>query len=62
MKFSTVQWITWVGAAVAAAVGLSAFAFTQFETKMDSMDKRTAIEKRLDRIEGKVDVLVSRRR
>lgn len=56
-KFNTSTWIPWLGATVMAALTLCAFLFTQFETKADSLDKRNSLEKRLDRIENKIDFL-----
>lgn len=56
--FSAEQWIAWIGATVAAAVMLSAYAFTNFETKEESKEKRESIEKRLDRIDDKLDRVI----
>ena len=62
MGITPSQWIAWIGAALAAAFAMTTATFTAFETKAESRDKREAIEKRLDRIEQKVDLLVDRRR
>ncbi len=61
MKFSTEQWLAWLGATVVAAMTMAAYAFSTFETKDFSELRSVSLERRLDRIEGKVDMLVERR-
>lgn len=53
--FSTEQWIAWLGATVTAALTMAAYAFSTFETKADVKDIFQLIDKRLDRIEVKLD-------
>lgn len=61
--FSVEQWITWVVATLVAAVTMMVFFYTNFETKSDSDETNAVIEKRLDRIENKLDqILVNRKR
>lgn len=43
------------GSFAMAILTISAFMFINFETKADSLDKRDSLEKRLDRIENKID-------
>ena len=55
-----VQWAQWAVATIVAAVTMTSFAYTNFETKDDSRRSEQTVEKRLDRIENKVDQLLSR--
>jgi hypothetical protein len=55
MKFSTVQWISWLVATVTAALTMSTFVYSNFETKQNSAERINTLEKRLDRIENKLD-------
>jgi hypothetical protein len=67
-KIATTQWIAWITATLVAALTMSSYVFGNFETKQDAIDKRAQIQaeiaekdskadKRLDRIEQKVDNL-----
>ena len=47
-----------VATAITAAISATTFAFLQFEPKDDARLKKEAIEKRLDRIEEKIDRLI----
>jgi hypothetical protein len=49
-----------IGAIVASAATLTAFAFQTFETKDDAKEKKGDIVERLIRIEGKVDTLLTK--
>jgi hypothetical protein len=62
-------WLPWMGATVIAALSMSAFVFKNFETKEDAKDKNQSLErnlvdrserleKRLDRIEDKIDLML----
>jgi hypothetical protein len=53
-------WLPWLGATFISALTLTAFIFVNFETKADSNDKRSYLEKRLDRIEFKIDEIKNR--
>lgn len=55
-------WIGWMGATVAAAMCLSAFAFTTFQTKDEAKDSKQDIVQRLERIEQKLDETLIRHR
>jgi len=54
---SVAQWLSWLGATLAAAVTASAFAFTHFESQSGAKEKRDEIVRRLERIEDKLDKL-----
>lgn len=51
------QWISWIGATLAAAMAASAFAFTHFESKEAAKEWRAETSARLARIEAKLDQL-----
>lgn len=53
--FSTEQWLTILGAITLATV----FVFTTFQTKGDAKERAEAGDKRLERIEDKVDALAT---
>lgn len=61
MKLKTSQWISWIVATATAALTICAYAFTTFETKLDSLEKKSAIEKKLDRMDEKLDRLLLRK-
>lgn len=52
------QWISWLLALIAGALSMVVFVFTTFETKAESLQDKNQIEKRLDRIEAKLDFLI----
>ena len=56
----TVQWVQWLSATVVAAAVLVSFMYTNFATKAEADIQRFSIEKRLDRLEQKIDQLVDR--
>lgn len=43
---------------IVTAVSLTAYAFTNFSTKAEVFQNSTVVEKRLDRIESKIDHLI----
>jgi hypothetical protein len=49
------QWIAWLGATVAAAATIVAFAYSNFQTKDEARIYEGNSTQRLDRIETKVD-------
>lgn len=53
--FSTWQWLSILGGLVMTSMGLCAFAFTTFQTEKDADKIDASIERRLDRIENKID-------
>lgn len=60
VKFST--WVAWIGATMAAALTMSAYAFSTFETKVQVRVYMGLMEKRLDSIDRKLDQLILRRK
>jgi hypothetical protein len=54
-------WIRWIAGVVVSAmmmgIGLAAYAFTTFQTKVDAVDDRQLIVEWLERIENKIDAL-----
>lgn len=58
--FTIPQWIAWLGATVAAAVSMMVYAASTYETKEHSKEVRDSLERRLDRIESKLDRLIAR--
>lgn len=58
-QISHVQWISWMAATLISALTLCAFMFTNFESKTDAKDRIESVEKRLDRIELKIDSLAT---
>lgn len=57
--FSLEQWIAWVGATVVAVAATVSMAYSTFETKENSVRNQETIEKRLDRMENKIDILLA---
>lgn len=57
-------WIAWLGATAVAAVVMTftllTFAYGQFETKEHAKDRSEASDKRLERIEQKLDAVLER--
>mgnify|MGYP001499077487 CR=1 FL=1 len=58
--FGVSEWVAWVGATVAAAVSITVFAFSNFETKERAVEVKSDLVQRLDRIEGKVDKILQK--
>lgn len=57
-RFGLAQIVAWLAAAVVATGSIAAFAFNNFESKDHASERAISIEKRLDRIEAKIDVLI----
>lgn len=57
-EISAAQWLGWIISTATASAGVVIFAFSQFETKQHARDKKDDIDKRLDRIENKIDFLL----
>lgn len=60
MNLKPEVWISWVVATATAALTMSAFAYSTFETKEHALERKQDILKRLESIEGKVDLIVSK--
>lgn len=65
--FSFKTWVTWVCVAITGMVGVTSFCYTTFETRdAFALDKESRnryedeMNKRLDRIENKLDQLMNR--
>jgi peptidoglycan hydrolase CwlO-like protein len=61
------QWVTWLGATVVAGITITIFFYTNFETKAETQEYKNnqekyyqILERRLDRIEGKLDQLLTK--
>lgn len=54
-RFSTAQWLSWLGAIAAMVGAITAYAFSNFETKSDHDRSYEHVDKRFDKLEGKVD-------
>ena len=52
--------LQFVGGIIATVITLTAFAFTTFQMKEDAEINKIGIEKRLDKIEDKIDLLIIR--
>lgn len=67
VKFSAVQWISWLGATLVACVTLTAFAYNTFQTKNEAdktearqMDGRREILDQIHNLDNKLDTLIRR--
>jgi len=58
--FTIPQWIAWLGATVAAAISMMVYIASTYETKEHQKENRDQIERRLERMENKLDRLISR--
>lgn len=58
--FSTWQWLTVVGIVVTTGAAVTAFAFNTFETKSNFEQYLSLIIQRLDRMEAKIDNLLTK--
>lgn len=54
-------WVGWMVTLVAATFVAITFAYAQFETKEHSKEVRDGTDKRLERIENKLDALIEHR-
>lgn len=57
---SNIQWISWLAAILVAGISVMIFLYSNFQTKLDASADRYDLEKRLERIEDKIDLLVLR--
>lgn len=57
-KISEKQWISWLVATATAAIVLVSFVYTTFATKSEASEARNDLEKRLDRLEQKIDIVI----
>lgn len=55
--FNSETLLTWVAAIVVAGMSAVVFLYTSFETMRDADDRFSQIEKHLDKIESKLDLL-----
>jgi hypothetical protein len=60
------QWVAWLGATSIAAVSMTVFFYSNFETKSETQAYHDSeirfheqLEKRLDRIENKLDLILT---
>lgn len=58
--FDNAQWLGGFFITATAILSVTVFLFTSFQTKGDFQDYKNGVEKRLDRIETKLDVVLSR--
>ncbi len=50
--------VTILATTIATLVTITAYAFTTFQTKEDSKSANSSVERRLERIEDKIDYLI----
>lgn len=55
---SFTTWVYWLGATITAAMMLTSFAYSNFQTKTEAAVLKNDLERRLERIEGKIDYLI----
>lgn len=58
--FDNAQWLGGFFVTMTAILSVTVFLFTSFQTKGDFQDYKNGVEKRLDRIETKLDTALSR--
>lgn len=65
-KINRETWIAWLGATAVAAITMTfilvTFVYANFETKDHAKESRDTMDKRLERMENKLDVLIENRR
>lgn len=54
MKFTTAQWVAWLGATMVAAATLSAFAYRNFETIEHAKETKQDLKEMLTEIKADV--------
>lgn len=54
------QWVSWIGAILASAITLVVFVYSTFQTKTEANDNKSDLYHRLERIENKIDSLLTR--
>lgn len=52
------KWVLFVLGVMTAVFGLAGYSFDKFETREHALEMRSGIERRLDRIEEKIDRLI----
>lgn len=52
--------VAWLGATAVAASVLVSFAYSNFTTKVETTENKESIEKRLDKLESKIDSILDR--
>jgi hypothetical protein len=62
VNLKTETWVAWFGATLVACAILISFVFTTFSTKTEAAQARDSLDKRLDRIEAKLDSFIEDRR
>lgn len=55
---SFVTWVGWISATAVGAATLVGFAYNNFTTKVEQTSYQESLEKRLDRLETKIDKLL----
>lgn len=55
---SFVTWVGWISATAVAAATLVGFAYNNFTTKVEQTSYQESLEKRLDRLETKIDKIL----
>lgn len=55
------QWISWLAATATATVILVSFVYQTFSTKSEANEIKNGLERRLDRIESKIDRIIEAR-
>ena len=56
-NFKAVDWLKWMGATVVASVTLTAFAYSNFETKTDAKERKAEIVKSIDELKESIKEL-----
>lgn len=57
VKIATSTWISWMAGMVVTLVTLTAFAFTTFRTETKAKEFESRVEKKLDQIDNKIDLI-----
>lgn len=55
MSEKQVNILAWIGSLIASMVAFTAFAFTTFETKANAEKEQSRFDRRLDKIDEKLD-------
>lgn len=54
-------WLLLILTLITGAIGMVTYSFTTFETASHAKENKDTIERRLDRIEGKIDELLQKK-
>ena len=57
-QVSTVQWVSWIIAAAVGVFSIMSFAFAKFETKESAIERKSSLEKQIQAIDQKLDVIL----